>query len=103
MKTSKAVKPAGAYKTATGSNRHSLAVHLKPEDNFRLTNLCGQFDQHLRQIEKHFDVEISNRGFQFKILGLPLPAQKTINLLQELYDITAVSYTHLTLPTKRIV
>ncbi len=89
MKTSKAVKPAGVSKTATDSNRHSIALHLEPEDNFRLTNLCGQFDQHLRQLEKHFDVEISNRGFQFQILGLPLPAQKTINLLQELYAFTA--------------
>lgn len=89
MKTSKAVKPAGVSKTATDSNRHSIALHLEPEDNFRLTNLCGQFDQHLRQLEKHFDVEISNRGFQFQIFGLPLPAQKTINLLQELYAFTA--------------
>jgi len=72
-----------------GSNRHSLALHLEPEDNLRLTNLCGQFDQHLRQIETHFDVEISNRGFQFKITGVPLQAQKTINLLQELYGVTS--------------
>ena len=89
MKTSKAVKPAGVSKAATDSNRHSLALLLEPEDNLRLTNLCGQFDQHLRQLEKHFDVEISNRGFQFQITGLPLPAQKTINLLQELYALTA--------------
>lgn len=66
----------------------SLSLVLEPEDNQRLTNLCGQFDQHLRQIETHFDVEISNRGFQFNITGLPLQAQKTINLLQELYDVT---------------
>lgn len=66
----------------------SLTLILEPEDNLRLTNLCGQFDQHLRQIETHFDVEISNRGFQFKITGVPLQAQKTINLLQELYDVT---------------
>ena len=88
MKTSKAVKPVGGSNPVTDSNRHSLLLHLEPEDNFRLTNLCGQFDQHLRQLEKHFDVEISNRGFQFQITGLPLPAQKTINLLQELYELT---------------
>ncbi len=40
------------------SNRHTLALHLEPEDNQRLTNLCGQFDQHLRQIEKHFDISV---------------------------------------------
>ncbi len=71
------------------SNRHTLALHLEPEDNQRLTNLCGQFDQHLRQIEKHFDTEISNRGFQFNIKGLPLQAQKTINLIEELYVLTS--------------
>lgn len=68
--------------------QHSISLHLEPEDNLRLTNLCGQFDQHLRQIETHFDTQINNRGFQFKITGVPLQAQKTINLLQELYDVT---------------
>jgi len=71
------------------SNRHTLTLHLEPEDNFRLTNLCGQFDQHIRQLEKHFNVEISNRAFQFSITGLPLACQRTINLLQELYDLTS--------------
>ena len=74
---------------ATPANQHSINFHLEPEDNLRLTNLCGQFDQHLHQLEIHFDTEISNRGFQFKITGVPLQAQKTINLLQELYDVTA--------------
>lgn len=89
MKTTKAVKPAKALKSSAESNRHTLTVQLAPEDNIRLTNLCGQFDQHLRQLEKHFDVEIANRGFQFQVTGLPLNSQKTINLLQELYAITA--------------
>ena len=88
MKTSKAVKAVDDTTIVTDPKRHSLTLHLEPEDNFRLTNLCGQFDQHLRQLEKHFDVEISNRGFQFQIAGLPLAAQKTINLLQELYSVT---------------
>ena len=65
-----------------------FSLHLEPEDNSRLTNLCGQFDQHLRQIETHFGVEIGNRGFHFNIQGVPLQAQKTINLIQELYDAT---------------
>ena len=89
MKTSKAVKAVDDTTIVTDPKRHSLTLHLEPEDNFRLTNLCGQFDQHLRQLEKHFDVEISNRGFHFQIAGLPLVAQKTINLLQELYTATA--------------
>jgi len=80
--------PAEGSQTAEGS-RHTFALHLEPEDNLRLTNLCGQFDQHLRQIESHFDVEINNRGFQFNIAGLPNQAQQVINLLQELYKATA--------------
>ena len=71
------------------ANQHSITFQLEPEDNLRLTNLCGQFDQHLHQIETHFDTQISNRGFQFKITGVPLQVQKTINLLRELYDVTS--------------
>ena len=70
------------------SSRSTLTLHLEPEDNSRLTNLCGQFDQHLRQIETHFDVIISNRAFKFEITGVPLQIQKAINLLQELYAVT---------------
>ena len=88
MKTSKADEPAD-NKVVPDSNRHSIAHHLEPEDNLRLTNLCGQFDQHLRQLEKHFDVEISNRGFQFNVEGVPLQVQGAINLLQELYRLTS--------------
>jgi len=89
LNISKAASPADDSQSVTDTNRHSLSLHLEPEDNQRLTNLCGQFDQHLRQIEKHFDVEISNRGFLFKLTGLPAPIQKSINLLQELYALTA--------------
>ncbi len=82
MNTTVAVKP------SIDEPRHPISLLLEPEDNIRLTNLCGQFDQHIRQIEAHFDVEINNRAFQFEIIGVPLQAQKTINLLQELYELT---------------
>jgi len=77
-----------AVKPSIDEPRHPISLLLEPEDNIRLTNLCGQFDQHIRQIEAHFDVEINNRAFQFEIIGVPLQAQKTINLLQELYELT---------------
>ncbi len=85
MNTTVATK---SSQSAEDANRHAVTLHLEPEDNLRLTNLCGQFDQHLRQIETHFDVQISNRAFQFEITGVPLQAQKTINLLVELYALT---------------
>jgi len=78
-----------AAQSSIDDSRHSISLLLEPEDNLRLTNLCGQFDQHLRQLEAHFDVEINNRAFQFEFIGVPLQAQKTINLLQELYALTA--------------
>lgn len=87
MKSPIAEKPANGSQPED-ENRHGLTLHLEPEDNHRLTNLCGQFDQHLRQIETHFDVEISNRGFHFNIKGLPNQTQKVINLIQELYQVT---------------
>lgn len=42
---------------------------LEPADNQRLANLCGQFDEHLRQIERSLGVEINNRGNQFQVIG----------------------------------
>jgi len=89
LNTTTIAKPKNETSSAEETNRHSISLHLEPEDNLRLTNLCGQFDQHLRQIEAHFDVEISNRAFQFNITGVPLQAQKTLNLLQELYALTS--------------
>lgn len=52
-------------------------------------NLCGQFDQHLRQLEHRLGVELSNRGNLFQITGTPLTTQLTINLLHDLYRETA--------------
>ena len=89
MNTSVEAKPnKGKPISSEDGSRHTINLHLEPEDNLRLTNLCGQFDQHLRQIETHFDVEINNRAFQFEITGVLLEVQKTINLLQELYSLT---------------
>ena len=42
---------------------------LEPYDSRRLANLCGQFDEHLRQIESHLQVEIRNRGNLFQLTG----------------------------------
>ncbi|MCK5896466.1 MAG: PhoH family protein [Cocleimonas sp.] len=52
-------------------------------------NLSGQFDQHLRQLETRLDVIIGNRGHNFKVNGLPSKIQVAINLLKELYNVTA--------------
>ncbi|HRP36047.1 MAG TPA: phosphate starvation-inducible protein PhoH, partial [Gammaproteobacteria bacterium] len=42
---------------------------LEPADNQRLANLCGQFDEHLKQIERRLGVSIGSRGNRFQIEG----------------------------------
>lgn len=74
---------------ATESDRHTVQFELEPANTERLMNLCGQFDQHLRQLEHRLGVELSNRGHLFQITGTPLTTQLTINLLHDLYRETA--------------
>jgi phosphate starvation-inducible protein PhoH and related proteins len=59
---------------------------LEPEDNERLANLCGPFDEHLRQIELRLGVEIANRGHIFRVIGEPPAAHATERVLRALYE-----------------
>ena len=61
---------------------------LEPADNNRLANLCGQFDEHIRQIERRLNVEIASRGNQFRITGKPGAAQIGKDLIQSLFRLT---------------
>jgi phosphate starvation-inducible PhoH-like protein len=66
----------------------SLTVVLEPEDNQRLANLCGQFDEHLRLLEKRLGVEINNRGNRFTVIGEHRSAQAALETLKDLYAST---------------
>jgi phosphate starvation-inducible PhoH-like protein len=61
---------------------------LEPADNSRLANLCGQFDEHIRQIERRLSVEIASRGNQFQITGSPTAAQIGRDVIQALFQMT---------------
>jgi phosphate starvation-inducible PhoH-like protein len=61
---------------------------LEPADNSRLANLCGQFDEHLRQIERRLDVEIASRGNRFRVTGKPGAARIGKDVLQSLFKMT---------------
>ena len=63
------------------SNKFSL----EPADNQRLANLCGQFDEHLRQIERSLGVEINNRGNQFHVTGDDESMRAAESVLNDLY------------------
>jgi len=69
---------------------HSINVVLEPEDNQRLANLCGQFDEHLRQIERRLGVEVNNRGNTFRVIGDNDSVEAAEEILRELYKETAV-------------
>ena len=58
---------------------------LEPADNRRLASLCGQFDQHLRQIERRLGVEINNRGNHFQVIGETRAARLAGRVLETLY------------------
>lgn len=66
----------------------ALTITLEPNDARRLARLCGQFDQHLRQIEQRLNIEIRNRGNIFAIDGDAARAQAAGNLLRALYNET---------------
>ncbi|HMC12907.1 MAG TPA: PhoH family protein, partial [Gallionellaceae bacterium] len=43
-------------------NTVDIQFSLEPLDNARLANLCGAFDENLRQVEIALEVTISRRG-----------------------------------------
>ena len=69
---------------------HSSTVNisLQPNDNPRLANLCGPFDEHLHQIEERMSVEIHRRGNAFTVAGESASVEAASKVLQNLYDAT---------------
>ena len=61
---------------------------LEPADNERLARLCGQLDEHLRQIERRLGVEINNRGHQFRVVGETQAVTVAVAVLEALYRAT---------------
>lgn len=79
------------YQRATLANMTELThrdLALDPEDNERLANLCGPFDEHLRQIELRIGVEINHRGNLFRVMGAKHSANLAAKVLHDLYDST---------------
>lgn len=76
----------------------SIEVILEPLDNQVLANLCGQCDEHLRQIERRLGVHIHNRGNHFRVIGPEPSSQQGARILRELYELAG----HERLDPKRI-
>ena len=63
----------------------SQDLTLEPLDNERLAMLCGQFDEHLRLIERRLGVEINNRSNAFRVIGEAATVQSATEVLRRLY------------------
>ncbi|NOQ36456.1 MAG: AAA family ATPase [Methylococcaceae bacterium] len=66
----------------------SHELFLEPADNERLSNFCGEFDCHLRQIEQRLSVEIANRGNQFQITGFDPAVRAATAVIEQLFAAT---------------
>jgi phosphate starvation-inducible PhoH-like protein len=66
--------------------RHDFT--LDPDDNERLANLNGPFDEHLRQIELRLGVEIANRGNVYRVSGADHSVKLADRVIRDLYDAT---------------
>ena len=70
------------------SHTDTIKLHLEPHDNERLANLCGQFDEHMRFVEKRLGVEISHRGNEFYVSGTRDAADAASAVIEKLYELT---------------
>jgi phosphate starvation-inducible PhoH-like protein len=74
------------------SDSVTLDLVLEPADNERLANLCGQFDQNLRQVEQRLGVRIGNRGNQFHLSGSADEVEDAARVLGGLYELAAEEF-----------
>ena len=58
---------------------------LEPDDSQRFAELCGQFNQNLKQIEQRLSVKIHNRGNTFSVTGEGDAARAAQEILKRLY------------------
>lgn len=59
--------------------------YLEPDDPKRLANLSGQTDSNIKQIAKHFQIRIFNRGNHFKVAGDATSVDHASQIIQRLY------------------
>lgn len=75
---------------------HTAELQLEGADNRRLTLLCGPFDDNVKHIERRLLVDISQRDNQLKIAGPVENVAAALDVLQQLYALTAPQNAELT-------
>lgn len=68
------------------SNELTQYLKLTPLNNEQLARLCGPLNENLHLIESTLGVEISNRGNDFEIIGIPTSVDHAAVLLKRLYE-----------------
>ncbi|NQY43067.1 MAG: PhoH family protein [Legionellales bacterium] len=68
--------------------KNHIQLVLEPFNNLRLNELCGQFDENIKQIEKELSVQISRRGNSFIIKGDHKKIVPAKNILEKMYEDT---------------
>ena len=66
------------------SSQHQFS--LTPEDNTKLSILCGQMDENIRFIEKQLQIKIDYRGNKIKLLGHLHKLQHAEQIIQYIYQ-----------------
>jgi phosphate starvation-inducible PhoH-like protein len=72
---------------ATKQPEAALTFVLTPDDPRRLARLGGQFDEHLRQIERQLGIRINSRGNRFELVGADSAAERGKRVLEDLFDL----------------
>lgn len=61
-------------------------IQLNPENNRKLSNLCGSLDENINQIAKHFDLIIARKGFAFEFIGPTHHSKTAADLIIFFYE-----------------
>jgi phosphate starvation-inducible protein PhoH and related proteins len=64
----------------------TLTHHFQPENNVRLSRLCGPLDAYLRRIEEALQVTVARRGAVVAIAGARERIHACRDLMQRLYE-----------------
>jgi phosphate starvation-inducible PhoH-like protein len=67
----------------------STNFQLTPKNQQRIMVLCGQFDEHIKQIEKYLHITIQNRGHEFFLSGDSQAIDFARQVIKQLYLETA--------------
>ena len=61
-------------------------LQLPDDDNLKLSNLCGPFDENLKQISTGLEIEISRRGTSFILNGNENNTELGCQLIKDFYN-----------------